>query len=379
MFDSHPQIVQIYPQHGLNAAYLHVLPDIADLESVEDVVNAALRCFARVDGHSESWTSLTEERAGVFSEVLAHHLFLQRTSRTLTRRSVFLAIHAAFAFAMDCLPKTDCPLVVWQSHANDFQLRRQIRKDFPEARFIVMARYPPRARDSALLAFSEAMPSAFPEAKGSFWHMDQFGVSLITLIHMAEMGRTMSDDEDIIAVRFEDLHMHTRQTMQWLAQWLGIEWDESLLQSTLRGVGWGKHSMYPAYGVRFNVGTRTLSYEDFYTRGQSRIDLIKYGAYQREFADAWAYDTSPTSPAITFLAMNVLCYWPTELQWRTLRTLMRHRGGRSRIEIFREFLKKHAELAKEFRSEYRRQRRKSGQYRVIGKAPVSDRRWPRPK
>jgi hypothetical protein len=376
MLDNHPELIQIYPHHSLLAVYTEVLPRVEHSESVEDIVNEILERFAHVDGHPVYWTSLAEERAGIFSEVLSHHLNSQRKIGALTRRSVFLAVHAAYAFAMNCQPATNIPLIIWHSHSNNFELRRQIRNDFPEVRFIVMVRYPPRARDSSLLAFYEALPRAFPNARTLISHHSPFSISLMNLLVMGEMGRKTSNTEDIVAVRFEDLHMRTRQTMEWISHWIGIDWNESLLRSTLRGAPWGKHSMYPVYGSRYNTGTRTLSYEDYYTKSQSRIDLIKYRAYQNEFMNTWSYNAFPLFKTTRFCALNIFCYWPTRLQWRALRNFLRNPGARSRAAIISEFFHEHWKLAKEFRAEFIRKRKAIGIGAVISKAPISEVKWP---
>lgn len=379
MVDNHPELVQIYPQHSLIAANTEVLSEIGKAASIADAVNAIVACFAHVNGHPAEWrwTSLAEDRAGIFSEVLAHLLQAMSKDGHLTRRNAFLAIHAAYAQAMDCLPRTDTPFVVWQSHANDFAVRREIRGYFPEARFLVMGRYPPRARDSALVAFSEVLPQSLPEAYGHFFHSDPFHVSMQNLVFMREMGRQMYPGEDIVAVRFEDLHMRTRETMEWLGRWIGVAWHDSFLESTVRGVfGWGKASMY---GSRFNIGTRTLSWEDYCTKAQSFIDLVKYRAYQDEFMEAWGYKAIPMPRIARFVALKILCYWPVRLQWRVLRKLLWRPAHLSRTKIIAEFFKRHRELAKEFRAGYACACKGNCEFPVVEKASVNDIKWPGPE
>ena len=38
------------------------------------------------------------------------------------------------------------------------------------------------------------------------------------------------------AVRLEDLHTRSRETLESLCQWAGLEWDEVLLRSTFNGI-----------------------------------------------------------------------------------------------------------------------------------------------
>lgn len=375
MVDGHPEIVQIYPQHSLIAAYLEVLSALDSFKRVEDLVNAIVARFERVQHHPWTWTSLTADRAGRFSEILAHYIASNASSGSLTRRDVFLFVHAAFAYAMEVEPETESPLIIWQSHANDFAMRQQIRSDFPEVRFLVMARYPARARDSAFLAFAEALPKAFPDNTEHYFHQYPFFVSMQNLLHMNEMGRQMFPGEEIVAIRFEDLHMRTKETMACLADWLRVRWDDRLLESTLRGVKWGKFSMYPSYGEKYQVGTRSLTRQDFYTRGQSRIDLYKYGVYQEEFFKSWRYEVPRRSSIAKYLAMNVLCYWPVRLQWRTLRDFLREPRGRQRMDILRTFFQEHLKFANEFREFYRRNVRGDTKP-AVPLAQVCDVRWP---
>ncbi len=171
-------------------------------------------------------------------------------------RAFILFLHVAYCVARGQRPTVVRPLIVYAQHAWNSQLARRLVHDFPEARFIHTVRDPITNCTRAFQnRFNSSDPHRFFIAAYVMWNLTQRDVPQKRM-----EART-------VAVRFEDLHMRLEGTIRAVANWLGLNYRPSLLQSTYNRLPWvvtrGENSWT---GVRVEQTARDVTYTSFYDR-----------------------------------------------------------------------------------------------------------------
>jgi hypothetical protein len=139
-------------------------------------------------------------------------------------RSFFLFLHVTYSVALGRLPATRHPLIVFAQHTFNSELAKRLVEDFPQARFIHTVRDP-------LTNCGRSYPMFIP---WSGYLAPAYVVRMLGKYdepHAGMQSRTR-------AVRFEDLHLNLKMTMETVADWLGLRYQPSLLESTFNGVPW---------------------------------------------------------------------------------------------------------------------------------------------
>ena len=150
-----------------------------------------------------------------------------------TSRAFFQCLHVAYSLAIKRRPAVRRPTIVYAQHRLNYHTARLVR-DFPKARFIHSVRDPISCFDSTFAFYlrnalekKQIVRSAYPEAAVR---------TLTELTSTDEPNRGVG--ERTRGVRFEDLHLRTEGTMRVVAEWLGIPYHPSLLQSSFNGIPW---------------------------------------------------------------------------------------------------------------------------------------------
>jgi hypothetical protein len=144
-----------------------------------------------------------------------------------SRRTFFLFLHVAYCAAMGRRPASPHPLIVYAQHTANDQLARRFVEDFPQARFIHTVRDPITSCGRTFdFRFADLSYERFLTAGYVIWNMTKKDIP-----HPGMETRTR-------AVRFEDLHLHLEKTMRAVADWLGLSYRPSLLESTFNGIPW---------------------------------------------------------------------------------------------------------------------------------------------
>jgi hypothetical protein len=172
-----------------------------------------------------------------------------------SRRAFFLFVHIAYNIALGRRPASPCPLIVYAQHFWNPVMASELVEDFPRAKFIHTVRDPITLSGQILadrLLPSERLPNPNeipPVAKRQLFSLTRWCVApfqkLADLLrrrrfrlfspingdrpHFGMESRTR-------AVRFEDLHCDTAETMRDLSDWLGLSYQETLIQSTFNGI-----------------------------------------------------------------------------------------------------------------------------------------------
>jgi hypothetical protein len=150
------------------------------------------------------------------------------------RRRFFQFLHVAYAVAIGRRPGTSRPLMVYAQHWVNEERAACFVEDFPNAQFIHTIRDPISSFDSwfdRVLDMQMYGAGKRPELASQY-----LSPAIDTVKHLLTWDRAHRGMESRTrAVRFEDMHVAPEATMRRLAEWLGIGYRPSLLQSTWNG------------------------------------------------------------------------------------------------------------------------------------------------
>ena len=144
-----------------------------------------------------------------------------------SRRAFFLFMHIAYNMALK-RPASSLPLIVYSLHqANDVQARSLI-EDFPQTKFVHTIRDPISTCDSMFQFVFGTLSAEEPRA----YSLAPYGA----VACLADTDRPYSGMESRTrAIRFEDLHSDTAETIRDLSAWLDLPYQATLLDSTFNG------------------------------------------------------------------------------------------------------------------------------------------------
>jgi Sulfotransferase family len=147
-----------------------------------------------------------------------------------SRRAFFLFVHIAYNLALGRRPAGSHPLIVFAQHMPDDALAKQLVEDFPLAKFVHVVRDPISSCNGMFrFIFSLSDESRRACTLAPFWAL--FLLTNTDQPHSGMESRTRT-------LRFEDLHSDTAETVHDLADWLGLPFQATLLDSTFNGVPW---------------------------------------------------------------------------------------------------------------------------------------------
>jgi hypothetical protein len=165
----------------------------------------------------------------------------------MSRRTLFIFVHIAYNLARGRRPASSNPLIVCALHWYNDARAREFVEDFPQAKFIHTIRDP-------ITSFDRFFDWLFdPEL---LQPIDPLRETRTTVVRVLQPARYISDvaawkvvrahivadqpysgmESRTRAIRFEDLHSDTAQTMRNLSDWLGLPYQPTLLDSTFNGI-----------------------------------------------------------------------------------------------------------------------------------------------
>lgn len=142
-----------------------------------------------------------------------------------SRRAFFLFVHIAYHLALGRRPASPIPLILYAQHDWNPAGARELVEDFPRAKFIHTVRDPVSTCDGAFHFLQDDLADY------------NIQLPFCVLDYLCRTDRPQAGAEDRTrAVRFEDLHGRTEQTIRQLAQWLGLSDRPTLRESTFNGI-----------------------------------------------------------------------------------------------------------------------------------------------
>lgn len=192
------------------------------------LLNYEYEMIARIGDHEE------ESFMGVEKQVYVQHLTdcfrnLINKELPLNRGNLLRIMHVSYACAINKKINTPKPKIVFSLHNFAEEAVHMIGEDFKNTFYLMTVRVPYMALDSHLYHHLFELVDCYP--------LENY-TSLIGAMYKKSFIPYGLKQEQIVAIKFEDLHLNTQDLMTKLCKWMHIDWDDSLLKSTIDGKTW---------------------------------------------------------------------------------------------------------------------------------------------
>jgi hypothetical protein len=146
-----------------------------------------------------------------------------------SRRAFLLFTHIAYNLALGRRPASSNPLIVYAQHLQNDGVARRLVEDFPQAKFVHTVRDPISSCNAMFHFLFKTLAENLPGANTL--------APLEALSYLIDKdGPQFGMESRTRTLRFEDLHSNTARTIHDLADWLGLSFRATLLDSTFNGI-----------------------------------------------------------------------------------------------------------------------------------------------
>lgn len=194
----------------------------------------------------------------------------------ISRKYFFQALHVAYAIALGRTVRWESAIIVFNLHEPLQQWARYLVEDFPDAYFLHMIRKPVQTLGSWYTMMGKGLTDT-PFGPRLARHGMKAMLTQAKPIFAASAERSR-------AVKLEDLHTSSRDTLQRICTWLAIEWNDSLMTSTFNGI----EHIDPSIGNDYKgFQTYTISRKKF--ECYSWIDMVRLKFLYSHLYTNWNY------------------------------------------------------------------------------------------
>jgi hypothetical protein len=212
-----------------------------------------------------------------------------------SRRTFFQFMHVAYSLALGRHPAIPRPVMVYASHSVDDAAARRLMEDFPEVWFLHAIRDPITCVDSG---FDWRLRSDVGDSTAPLLGYIHCALSNVSgLIQSDQPHQGM--EARTRAIRFEDMHLKTAETMRCVADWLGLPFQPSMLESTFNGLPY-----VVASGGKTWSGSRPEQAQRHW-RNMFFTDRALLFALLHENFSAWNY---PSPRAFAHVPLRILAW-----------------------------------------------------------------------
>lgn len=290
LLDSHPNIIstpdciltgfyQFWEVYGHQTAE-ELVPTFIDYYAVIFDAREPSKC-PRAGGDVGVYSNFTRLGPGqdecmmvdreVFGEIMLNIIGGQTP---VPRKLFFQALHVAYSKAIG-QDVTD-PIIAYGLHTSKPECIGPFLEDFPQAKFLQMVRDPISSVGSLYRSRSTNKTPSLT-----------MGASIITGAMYHGIPAPIENADNWRGVRLEDVHRKPRETMGKLCQWLGIRWDDALLNSTINGKQWwNEKNTLPISGFSSSIAAQR--FEDFIPA----FDRFRIGMLVGFKSRVWGYNQS---------------------------------------------------------------------------------------
>lgn len=165
----------------------------------------------------------------------------------MSRRAFFLFVHIAYNLALGRRPASSHPLIVCALHWWNNERAMEFIGDFPQAKFVHTIRDPITSFDRLFDWFFDAdlfqpmeplraQRATVARVLQPVRYISDVAAYQVVRAHIVADGPYFGMESRTRAIRFEDLHCDIAKTMRELADWLGLPYQATLLDSTFNGI-----------------------------------------------------------------------------------------------------------------------------------------------
>ena len=292
--DGHPDVLMLPPGTMEYFANATTFLKRLSFKDVDDVIAFTLSSFPGII------RSLEPDRGEHFVAKLQAALTsaVERNVK-LSWRVLFFAVHVAYAAALGRHVRSRRPMVVWNAHILTPLMQKVISSVFPEAISILCVRHPSKTIDSYFHHYRHN-PIFDPPDQMPYASLQRCFNALQYL-----------PGGPAAAVRFEDMHIATEDTMRAVADWLGIDWDSALLAAT-----WNGEISWSTTGSGQEVtGFSTKRANDRCLHHVSGLDAVRMRRVFDSEYTAWHYLPAAASA-------GAMLFLPWRIQWQIYRATL---------------------------------------------------------
>jgi hypothetical protein len=259
-----------------------------------------------------------------------------------SRRAFFLFLHIAHNLALGRRPASPTPMIVCALHWWNNARAKDFVTDFPQAQFIHTTRDPITSFDRFfdwLFDAEQLLPIGPSRAAFDRWlaqHQSDAAVArgspparyisdlaawTVVRAHIGTDRPYSGMESRTRAIRFEDLHRDTAQTLRDLADWLGLPYRATLLDSTFNGIPY----VVTRDGKTWS-GPRTEKAQRS-TKNVSRKDqVLLYALFYENFL-AWNYPCPKImgNPMLRCLVLFLFPLVPMKMEFIVARGVFKRR------------------------------------------------------
>ena len=315
LLDDHPNIVCFPRKFNFGLFWLTISSYKDDLARVVDTFLQSYDHFFS----GRHWQKFTHvERAAelgpnkdqtfevdpiLFREILYRNL----ENADITRRSLFVALHFAY---MEARGKSIPDSVLIFYHIHDVRLFNNLRiclEDFPDTQVLVTTKNPLLSLDSV---FNSMVSQNKLSSKKLYINYCQ------TIYDVSDLLENFPGTH-IKVIPFETLHRNSTEIMTRLCTWLSLDWNTSLLSSTIHGKLWWGNGNIPRNGFRTDWPKYTfeectgLRANDWKSFSYLFYDKMKHYGYIS------AIDEEQLSSQLSWHTL----LWPTYSEWCVLKSI----------------------------------------------------------
>ncbi|HJO89239.1 MAG TPA: sulfotransferase [Alphaproteobacteria bacterium] len=344
LLDSHPYIAST-PDQILMGFYVF-WEDFGDLESealteafivqFETLFNGVVHCknpkSSQCGGEEDGFTTMGENRDQTLSADVdvfrASMKAMLAPGRTVTRRLFTQALHVAYADARGHRLEKGA-IILLGLHGPSRYAATALSEDFENPCFLHMVRDP-----------VQTLGSHFRHKYGRHKHGGAGGLNprtpTMVVRNRYTSGRPGLENLKFQsrAVRLEDLHRAPKRTMSAVCGWLGIPWDETLLESTFNGLKFWNDATSAHQVSGFSQEIIAQKHETYI----SRFDRFRYTIMFARRFQAFDYCRHNTflCQRFVFAMFLPLFVFPFRIEWLTYKEI----GVLKNLkDIFKYFIK----------------------------------------
>lgn len=363
LFDSHPQVL-MFPSiflmnfHNPNQNRLTRKLQYASYEQAETLVElfcqTYLMCFDSSFDQTFELNALGPQQntplqvdQQVFKQHVLHILNqFQHSNQEFSRKIFFLSVHFAYAMAQGQDIKTKHTIIY---HIHIPELNTEIQQtwlDFPYFKAIFTLRHPLKSIHSSLRRSQNRIQSHVSKRDYSFEDMVLNGhyhdTYRLQLKGYSQLIKQLTIPH--YTLQLEALHNQPETSMQELANWCGLRWESTLLNSSFNGLTyWGSKMMRKkmsgfsnSYHLQDNLWKEHCGVLEAYSL---------CGILYRQFE---SYPHAKVSPLQVYLA-PLLALLPTKLEQRALWKLSQTDAFRSTPQLLKLIGKRYQRSWRVFR------------------------------
>lgn len=206
-------------------------------------------------------------------------------------KTFFQAIHVAFTIIVNRsaqLDKARLPVIVYALHQNSQQSVDNFCANFPKTKMLHMLREP-------------------FQAIGSHFQHNNYCCHILQDFYFEAFPK--AEIEKSKGIKLEDLHNKPHITLKKIAHWIGIDWSDSLLESTYNGKKWWNVKS----AERFN-GFHKMALSKKYVKFYSKFDLYRLKLLYAKRLLLWGYSSGIKISKLERLVLLPLLVIPFKME-----------------------------------------------------------------